>query len=158
MSFVDEKTASSSASLGHPQDRRCRINVFRSTFPMAATLFAVNFGMKNRVRNRIDGSSSRRVMAAGRGGRKTAARRTISSVQSNGRIAVAVGLRGTVVAKKGGGDWAAVDTKTLNWLSIFLERTGTGTPSVRTGRFFAWRTFWTRAGETKWTRRPLRSS
>lgn len=124
MSFVDEKTGFIVGEFGTILKTVDAGSTFsRSTSPMAATLFAVNFSNENSgYATGIDGS----LIATSDGGRTwrkedSGTKDHLIGVRSNGRIAVAVGLRGTVVAKKAGGDWAAVDTKTLNWLSgIFL--------------------------------------
>lgn len=130
MSFIDGKTGFIVGEFGTILKTVDAGSTFsRSTSPMAVTLFAVNFlDGKSGYATGIDGS----LIATSDGGRTwrkedSGTKDHLIGIRSNGRIAVAVGLRGTVVAKKAGGDWAAVDTKTLNWLSgIFLGEESNG--------------------------------
>ena len=101
----------------------------RLTSPAETTLFAVYFTDANSgYASGIDGF----VASTADGGRmwrkeESGTKDHLIGVRSNGRIAVAVGLRGAVMAKAAGGRWAAVDARTLNWFSgIQLGKGGTG--------------------------------
>ncbi len=124
MSFVDGKTGFIVGEFGTIFKTVDAGSTFsRPTSPVTTTLFAVNFrDPSSGYATGIDGS----VIATVDGGRtwrkeESGTKDHLIGVRSNGRIAVAVGLRGAVMAKKEGGGWAAVDAKTLNWLSgVFL--------------------------------------
>lgn len=124
MSFVDEKTGFLVGEFGTILKTVDAGSTFsRPASPVTTTLFAVNFWNQNSgYATGIDGS----LIATSDGGRtwrkeESGTKDHLIGVRSNGRIAVAVGLRGAVMAKTAGGKWAAVDAKTLNWLSgIFL--------------------------------------
>jgi photosystem II stability/assembly factor-like uncharacterized protein len=124
MSFVDEKTGFLVGEFGTILKTVDAGSTFsRPTSPIPLTLFAVNFANGNSgYATGIDGS----LIATSDGGRTwrkedSGTKDHLIGVRSNGQLAVAVGLRGAVMAKKAGGKWTAVDAKTLNWLSgIYL--------------------------------------
>ena len=124
MSFVDEKTGFLVGEFGTILKTVDAGSTFsRPTSPVTTTLFAVTFSNdRSGYASGIDGS----LIATSDGGRTwrkedSGTKDHLIGIRSNGQIAVAVGLRGAVMAKKAGGKWAAVDSKTLNWLSgIFL--------------------------------------
>jgi photosystem II stability/assembly factor-like uncharacterized protein len=124
MSFVDEKAGFIVGEFGTILKTVDAGSTFsRPTSPVTTTLFAVNFWNRDSgYATGIDGS----LIATNDGGRTwrkedSGTKDHLIGIRSNGRIAVAVGLRGAVMAKKAGGKWAAADAKTLNWLSgIFL--------------------------------------
>ena len=97
----------------------------RLTSPATNTLFAVCFFDANSgYASGIDGF----LLATRDGGRTwrkedSGTKDHLIGIRSNGQVTVAVGLRGAVRVKTGGGRWAAVDAKTFNWLSgIYLDR------------------------------------
>ena len=124
LSFVDEKTGFLVGEFGtilKTVDAGSRFS--RPASPVATTLFAVNFSNENSgYAAGIDGS----LIATSDGGRTwrkedSGTKDHLIGIRSNAQLAVTVGLRGAVMAKKAGGKWAAVDARTLNWLSgIFL--------------------------------------
>jgi len=97
--------------------------------PADTTLFAVHFsdatsgyasGIDGFVESTVDGGKTWRKEESG-------TKDHLIGIRSNGRIAVAVGLRGAMRTKVSGGKWAAVDAKTLNWISgIQLGKDGKG--------------------------------
>ena len=125
LSFVDEKTGFLVGEFGTILKTVDAGSTFsRPASPVTTTLFAVNFANGNSgYAAGIDGS----LIATSDGGKTwrkedSGTKDHLIGIRSNARIAVAVGLRGAVMAKKAGGKWAAVDAKTLNWLSgIFLD-------------------------------------
>lgn len=124
MSFIDEKTGFLVGEFGTILKTVDGGSTFsRPPSPVTTTLFAVNFWNQNSgYATGIDGS----LIATSDGGRTwrkedSGTKDHLIGVRSNGQIAIAVGLRGAVMAKTAGGKWATVDAKTLNWLSgIFL--------------------------------------
>ena len=130
MSFVDEKTGFLVGEFGTILKTVDAGSTFsRPTSPIPLTLFAVNFSNENSgYATGIDGS----LIATSDGGRtwrkeESGTKDHLIGVRSNGQLAIAVGLRGAVMARNPGGKWAAVDAKTLNWLSgIFLGGDGKG--------------------------------
>jgi photosystem II stability/assembly factor-like uncharacterized protein len=124
MSFVDEKTGFIVGEFGTILKTVDSGSTFsRPASPVPLTLFAVNFSNGNSgFATGIDGA----LIATSDGGKtwrkeESGTKDHLIGVRSDGRISVAVGLRGTVIAKKAGGGWAPVDAKTLNWLSgVFL--------------------------------------
>ena len=97
--------------------------------PVETTLFAVHFsdaktgyasGIDGSVASTVDGGATWRKEDSG-------TKDHLIGIRSNGRVAVAVGLRGAVRTKVSGGNWVAVDARTLNWISgIQLGKDGKG--------------------------------
>ncbi|MBI5905995.1 MAG: hypothetical protein HZB86_10710 [Deltaproteobacteria bacterium] len=120
MSFPDAKTGFIVGEFGtvlKTTDGGSSFTRLKST--VESTLFAVHFhDGKSGYASGIDGS----VLSTVDGGRTwrkedSGTRDHLIGIRSNGRIAVAVGLRGAVRAKAAGGKWNAVDARTLSWLS-----------------------------------------
>jgi photosystem II stability/assembly factor-like uncharacterized protein len=120
MSFPSEKTGFIVGEFGSMLKTVDSGSTFtRLKSPVDTTLFAVYFSDANSgYASGIDGSVASTV-DGGRTWRKedSGTKDHLIGICSNGRIAVAVGLRGAVRAKVIGGKWAAVDAKTLNWIS-----------------------------------------
>jgi len=124
LSFIDEKTGFLVGEFGTILKTVDGGSTFsRPPSPVTTTLFAVNFWNQNSgYATGIDGS----LIATSDGGRtwrkeESGTKDHLIGVRSNGQLAIAVGLRGAVMAKTAGGKWATVDAKTLNWLSgIYL--------------------------------------
>ena len=130
MSFIDEKTGFLVGEFGTILRTVDAGTTFsRPASPVPLTLFAVDFRDRNSgYAAGIDGS----LIATSDGGRtwrkeESGTKDHLIGIRSDGRMAVAVGLRGAVMTKKAGGKWAAADAGTLNWLSgIFLGEGGKG--------------------------------
>ena len=126
MSFLNEKTGFIVGEFGTMLKTADGGSSFtRLTSPVANTLFAIFFFDANSgYASGIDGC----LLATIDGGRTwrkedSGTKDHLIGIRSNGLFAVAVGLRGAVRVKAGGGKWVAVDGKTFNWLSgIYLDR------------------------------------
>lgn len=130
MSFPDEKTGFLVGEFGSilkTVDGGSSFTRLRSS--VDTTLFAVHFsdaktgyagGIDGSVASTVDGGATWRKEDSG-------TRDHLIGIRSNGRVAVAVGLRGAVRTKSSGGKWVAVDARTLNWISgIQLGKDGKG--------------------------------
>lgn len=97
--------------------------------PVETTLFAVYF---SDARSGYAAGISGSILATNDGGRiwrkeDSGTKENLIGIRSNGRMNVAVGLRGTITVRYAGGPWAVVDAGTLNWLSgIDLGDDGNG--------------------------------
>lgn len=130
LSFPDERTGFLVGEFGSILKTVDGGSTFtRLTSTVDTTLFAVHFsdaktgfagGIDGSIASTVDGGATWRKEDSG-------TKDHLIGIRSNGRVAVAVGLRGAVRMKATGGKWVPLDARTLNWISgIQLGKDGKG--------------------------------